>query len=91
MRHVTDPRFHIGPMDELYDLVLNMVETRYDTETRERFAAWLRSVSPTQAHMAVMLTEMALSGTPMGEGKSERHLMLAGFTPDGEPVIHLLQ
>jgi len=78
-------------MDDLYDLVLNMVETRYDTETRERFAAWLRSVKPTEAHMAVMLTEMALSGTPMGEGKSERHLVLAEFTPDGEPVIHLLQ
>ena len=34
MRHVSDPRFHVGPMDELYDLVLNMVERRYDTATR---------------------------------------------------------
>ena len=86
MKHVSDPRFHIGPMDELYDLVLNMVERRYDTDTRERFAAWLRSVSPTQAHMAIMLTEMALSGTRMGE----RHLTLLGFGPDGEPLIDLV-
>ena len=87
MRHVTDPRFHIGPMDELYDLVLNMVETRYDTETRERFAAWLRSVKPTTAHLAVMMVSTALSGRPMGE----RHLVLAGFSPDGEPLIDLVQ
>ena len=85
MRHVSDPRFHIGPMDELYDLVLGMVETRYDAETRERFAAWLRPVKPTVAHLTVMLTEMALSGTPMGE----RHLSLVGFTPVGEPIITL--
>ena len=37
--------------------------------------------------MAVMMVEMALSGTPMGE----RHLVLAGFTPDGEPLINLRQ
>ena len=87
MKRVSDPRFHIGPMDALYDLVLGMVETRYDAETRERFAAWLRSVSPTQGHMAVMMVEMALSGTPMGE----RHLTLVEFTPDGEPLIDLQQ
>jgi len=87
MKHVTDPRFHVGPMDALYDLVLGMVETRYDAETRERFAAWLRSVSPTQGHMAVMMVEMALSGTPMGE----RHLTLVEFTRDGEPLIDLQQ
>jgi hypothetical protein len=34
-------------------------------------------------HLAVMMTEMALSGTPMGE----RHLSLVGFTPVGEPII----
>ena len=83
MKHVTDPRFHIGPMDELYDLVLNMVENRYDAETRERFAAWLRSVKPPEAHMAVMLTEMALSGTPMGD----QYLTLVGFSPEGQPRI----
>ena len=87
MKHVSDPRFHIGPMDELYDLVLNMVETRYDTETRERFAAWLRSVSPTQGHMAVMMVEMALSGTPMGQ----QYLTLVGFSPEGEPLIDLVK
>ena len=87
MKHVSDPRFHIGPMDELYDLVLGMVETRYDTETRERFAAWLRSVKPTEAHMAVMLTEMALSGTPMGQ----QYLTLVGFSPEGEPLIDLVK
>ncbi len=86
MRHVTDSRFHIGPMDELYDLVLGLVESRYDIETRERFVGWLHSVRPTVAHLAVMLTEMALSGTPMGE----RHLTLVGFTPEGEPLINLL-
>ncbi len=87
MRHVSDPRYHLGPMEELYDLVLGMVETRYDTATRDRFAAWLGSVSPTQAHMAVMMVEMALSGTPMGD----RHLTLVEFTPDGEPLIDLQQ
>jgi hypothetical protein len=78
-------------MDALYDLVLGMVETRFDAETRERFAAWLGSVKPTVAHLTVMLVEMALSGTPMGEGMSERHLVLTGFTADGEPLINLLQ
>ena len=87
MRHVTDPRFHIGPMDELYDLVLNMVETRYDTETRERFAAWLQSVRPTPGHLTVMLTEMALSGTPMGQ----QYLTLVGFSREGEPRIDLVK
>lgn len=91
MKHVTGPRFHLGPMDELYDLILGMVETRYDAKTRERFAAWLRSAKPTVAHLAIMLTDMALSGTPMGKVGSERHLMLAGFAPDGQPLIHLLQ
>ena len=86
MKHVSDPRFHIGPMDELYDLVLGMVEDRYDTETRDRLAAWLRSVKPTVAHLGVMMTEMALSGTPIGE----RHLTFLGFGPDGEPLIDLV-
>ena len=71
MRHVSDPRFHLGPMDELYDLVLAMVEKRYDTATRDRFAAWLGSVRPTLAHLTVMITEMALSGTPMGDQYQE--------------------
>ena len=73
-------------MEELYDLVLGMVERRCDTETRERFAAWLRSVKPTEAHMAVMLTEMALSGTPMGD----QYLTLVGFSPQGEPRINFV-
>jgi len=73
-------------MDDLYALVLGMVESRYDTETRDRFAGWLRSVRPTTAHLGVMMTEMALSGTPMGE----RHLTLLGFGPDGEPLIDLV-
>jgi len=91
MTHVTDPRFHVGPMDALYHLVLGMVETRFDAETRERFARWLHSVKPTVAPLAVMLVEMALSGTPMGEGMSECYLVLTGFTADGEPLINLLQ
>ena len=85
-RHVTDPRFHVGPMDESYELVLGMVENRYGAKTRERFAEWLRSVKPTTAHLAVMMTEMALAGTPMGE----RHLTLLGFGTDGEPLIDLV-
>ena len=32
---MTDPRFHGGPMEERYDLVLALVETRYDTQTRD--------------------------------------------------------
>jgi len=87
MRHVTDIRFYSGPMEELYDLELNMVETRYDTETRERFAAWLQSVRPTLAHLTVMLTEMALSGTPMGQ----QYLTLVGFSREGEPRIDLVK
>ncbi|TMQ55754.1 MAG: hypothetical protein E6K72_05990 [Candidatus Eisenbacteria bacterium] len=85
-RHVSDPRFHLGPMDELYDLVLGMVEKRYDTATRDRFAAWLHSVRPTLAHLTVMLTEMALSGTPMGD----QYLILVGFSPQGEPRINFV-
>ena len=85
-RHVSDPRFHLGPMDELYDLVLGMVEKRYDTATRDRFAAWLHSVRPTLAHLTVMITEMALSGTPMGD----QYLTLVGFSPEGEPRINFV-
>jgi len=73
-------------MDELYDLVLGMVEKRYDTATRDRFAAWLHSVRPTLAHLTVMLTEMALSGTPMGD----QYLILVGFSPQGEPRINFV-
>ena len=72
-------------MDELYDLVLGMVERRFDAEMRERFARWLCSVTPTQAHMNVMLVEMALSG------QGNRELVLTGFTADGQPLINLLQ
>ena len=86
MKHVTDPGFHVGPMDEFYDLVLGMVEKRYDTATRDRFAAWLHSVRPTLAHLTVMLTEMALSGTPMGD----QYLILVGFSPQGEPRINFV-
>ena len=84
-RHVADPRFHLGPMEQLYDLVLGLVESRFDAETRERFAGWLGSVKPTVAHLAVMMTEMALSGTPMGQ----QYLTLVGFSPEGEPRIEL--
>ena len=35
--------------------------------------------------MAVMMTEMALSGTPMGD----KRLSLIGFKPDGEPLVAL--
>jgi len=85
-RHVSDPRFHLGPMDDFYDLVLGMVEKRYDTATRDRFAAWLQSVRPTLAHLTVMITEMALSGTPMGD----QYLTLVGFSPQGEPRINFV-
>ncbi len=82
---MTDPRCHIGPMDRLYDLVLATVESRYDMETRDRFARWLGSVEPTVGHLAVMMTEMALAGRRMG-----RHAVtLLGFTPEGEPIIDL--
>ena len=80
---MTDPRHAIGPMTALDDLVLGMVESRYNAETRELFAGWLRSVRPTVAHRAVMLTEGALSGRRMGEQK----LTLVGFNPDGEPIV----
>ena len=85
-RHVPDPRFHLGPMDEFYDLVLGMVEKRYDTATRDRFAAWLHSVRPTLAHLTVMLTEAALPGTRMGD----QYVTLVGFSPQGEPRINFV-
>lgn len=82
---MTDPRCHVGPMDRLYDLVLGSVESRYDRETRARFERWLGSVRPTTGHLAVMMTEMALSGRCMG-----RHpVRLLGFAPNGEPIIGL--
>jgi hypothetical protein len=74
-------------MDGLYDLVLGLIEERYDAQTRKRFAAWLRSVPPTVAHMAVMLVEMAIRGTPMGSIR----LTLAGFRLNGEPIIEPLR
>ena len=80
---IRDPRFHVGPMGQLYDLVLDMIETRYDTDTRDLLARWLHLARPTLAHMAVMMTEMALSGTPMGD----KRLSLIGFKPDGEPIV----
>ncbi len=72
-------------MDRLYDLVLDTVEIRYDSKTRDRLARWLGSVNPTVGHLAVMMTEMALAGRCMG-----RHAVtLLGFTPEGEPIIGL--
>ena len=65
-RHVSDPRHHLGPMGELYDLVLGMVERRYDSETRELLAGWLHSARPTLAHMAVMMTEIRTAVPEIG-------------------------
>jgi hypothetical protein len=84
---VADPAHHVGPKDALYDLVLGLVEARYDAQIHDRFAAWLRSVPPTVAHMAVMLVEVALRGTPMGSIS----LTLAGFRLNGEPIIEPLR
>jgi len=39
-----------------------------------------------QAKLAVMLTEMALSGAPMGD----QYLTLVGFSPQGEPRINFV-
>jgi hypothetical protein len=82
---IRDPGFHVGPMEQLYELVLGLVETRYGTDTRDLLARWLHSARPTLAHMAVMMTEMAMSGTPMGD----KRLSLIGFKPDGEPIVAL--
>ena len=72
-------------MDRLYDLVLGTIESRYDTETRDRFARWLESVRPTAGHLAIMMTEMGLSGGLMGRHR----VTLLGFTSEGEPIIDL--
>jgi hypothetical protein len=71
--------------EELYELVLGQVETRYDTGTRELLTGWIHSARTTLAQMTVMMTEMALSGAPMGD----KRLSLIGFKPDGEPLVAL--
>ncbi len=82
---IRDPHFHVGPMEQLYELVLGLVETRDDADTRDLLAGWLYSARPTLAHMAVMMTEMGLSGAPIGD----KRLSLIGFKPDGEPLVAL--
>ena len=78
-----DPRCDLAAMEELHELVLDMVQIEYDTETRERFADWLRSVRPTAAHLAVKMVEMALIGTSVGG----EQFFLSGFTPEGRPLL----
>ena len=60
----------------------------YDAGTRQRFVAWLRSVRPTTADLAVMMVEMALRHTPVGEQGQYRYV-LVGFHADGEPLVEL--
>ena len=74
-------------IEALRDLVCGLVESEYDEATRRRFAAWLCSVEPTGAMLALMLCEMALRQTPVGKSGQDRYV-LVGFAPDGEPVIH---
>jgi len=77
-----------GNMADLRALVCVLVGICYDADTRQRFVAWLRSVRPTTAALAVMLVEMALRHTPVGEQGQSRYV-LVGFQPDGEPLIDL--
>ena len=74
--------------DDLRALVCALVGICYDADTRQRFVAWLRSVRPTTADLAVMMVEMALRHTPVGEQGKSRYV-LVGFQPDGEPLIDL--
>jgi len=75
--------YHLAAMEELYDLVLDMVQIEYDTETRDRFAEWLQSIRPMAAHLAVKMVEMAVIGTPI-DGEQ---LSLFGFTSEGRPLL----
>jgi len=77
-----------GTMADLRALVGALVGICYDADTRQRFAAWLRSVRPTTADLAVMMVEMALRHTPVGEQGQSRYVVV-GFQPDGEPLIDL--
>ena len=82
-RHIPEARYHLAAMEELYDLVLDMVQIEYDTETRDRFAEWLQSIRPMAAHLAVKMVEMAVIGTPI----DDEQLSLFGFTPEGRPLL----
>jgi hypothetical protein len=73
-------------IEALRELVCGFVEAEYDAPTRQCFSAWLRSVEPTKATLALMLVEMALRGTPVGTNGHRRYV-LDGFSPDGEPII----
>jgi len=73
-------------MGRLYDLVFQLLEQRFDAETCDRFATWLRSVRPTVGHLAIMMVEMALSGRPTGAGGQYRYCLVE-FSSAGEPVI----
>ena len=75
-------------MADLRALVCALVGICYDAGTRQRFVAWLRLVRPTTADLAVMMVEMALRHTPVGEQGQSRYV-LVGFHPDGEPLIDL--
>jgi len=74
-------------VEALRDLVCGLVEAEYDPATRQRFAAWLCSVAPTKAVLALMVCEMALRRTPVGKTGKDRYV-LVGFATDGEPMIH---
>lgn len=79
-------RVQQGSMHHLRELVCDLVEICYDAGTRQRFVAWLRSVRPTLADMSIMVLEMALRHTPVGNG---HYYSLIGFNADGEPLIDL--
>jgi hypothetical protein len=74
-------------IEVLRDLVCSLVEAEYDADTRQRFAAWLCSVEPTKATLALMLCEMALRQTPVGKGGARRYVLVGFTTPSGEPII----
>ena len=78
-----------GTMADLRALVCALVGICYDAGTRQRFVAWLRSVRPTTAALAVMMVEMALRHTPVGGEQGQSRYVLVGFQPDGEPLIEL--
>jgi len=82
-RYVPDPRYSVGPMQELYDLVFERLEQHGYGENLDSFSAWLRATRPTVGHLAIMMLDMALSGQPMG-GKP---VTLFGFRADGEPIV----
>ena len=66
--------------------VFNRLFVRFDLDGVHRFAAWLDSRNPPQAHDALTMVDRALRDTSFG-ATGQRRYLLTGFDPDGKPLI----